>query len=136
MAETVSPVSTSDPTQYSAKRTTGQLDKNAFLRLLTTQLENQDPMNPASEQEMVGTLAQFTALEQTGKLADSMDALTKTNQWSQGSTLLGRTVLGLNDAGDQVTGTVLGLGMVEDKLILHLDNKETIPLTGLTAVKV
>ena len=136
MAETVSPVSTSDPTQYSAKRTTGQLDKNAFLRLLTTQLENQDPLNPASEQEMVGTLAQFTALEQTGKLADSMDALTKTNQWSQGSTLLGRTVLGLNDAGDQVTGTVLGLGMVEDKLILHLDNKETIPLTGLTAVKV
>jgi flagellar basal-body rod modification protein FlgD len=136
MAETVSPVSTSDPTQYSAKRSTGQLDKNAFLRLLTTQLENQDPLNPASEQEMVGTLAQFTALEQTGKLADSMDALTKTNQWSQGSTLLGRTVLGLNDAGDQVTGTVLGLGMVEDKLILHLDNKETLPLTSLTAVKV
>ncbi len=136
MAETVSPVSTSDPTQYSAKRSTGQLDKNAFLRLLTTQLENQDPLNPASEQEMVGTLAQFTALEQTGKLADSMDALTKTNQWSQGSTLLGRTVLGLNDAGDQVTGTVVGLGMVEDKLILHLDNKETLPLTSRTAVKV
>jgi flagellar basal-body rod modification protein FlgD len=136
MAETVSPVSTSDPTQYTAKRNTGQLDKNAFLRLLTTQLENQDPLNPASEQEMVGTLAQFTALEQTGKLADSMEALTKTNQWSQGSNLLGRTILGLNEAGEKVQGTVAGLGMVEDKLILHLDNKETLPLTGLTAVKV
>jgi flagellar basal-body rod modification protein FlgD len=136
MAESVNPVSVSDPTQYTAKRTTGQLDKNAFLRLLTTQLENQDPMNPASEQEMVGTLAQFTSLEQTGKLADSMDALTKTNQWSQGSTLLGRAILGLNESGDQVQGTVIGLGMVEDKLILHLDNNETLPLTGLSAVKI
>ena len=136
MAESVSPVSTSDPGQYTAKRSKGELDKNAFLRLLTTQLENQDPLNPASEQEMVGTLAQFTALEQTGKLADSMEALTKTNQWSQGSTLLGRTVLGLNEAGETVQGMVLGLGMVEDKMVLHLDNEKTMPLTGLTAVKV
>jgi len=136
MAENVSPVSASDPTQYTAKRATGQLDKNAFLRLLTTQLENQDPLNPASEQEMVGTLAQFTALEQTGKLSDSMEALTMTNQWSQGSGLLGHTVMGLNDAGETVQGMVAGLGMADNKLILHLDNMQTLPLTGLTAVKV
>lgn len=85
MAESVNPVSVSDPTQYTAKRTTGQLDKNAFLRLLTTQLENQDPMNPASEQEMVGTLAQFTSLEQTGKLADSMDALQRPTNGAKGA---------------------------------------------------
>ena len=135
MAESVSPVSSSDPTQYTAKRTTGEMDKNAFLRLLTTQLENQDPMNPASEQEMVGTLAQFTALEQTGKLGDSMEALTKTNQWNQGSTLLGRTVLGLDEKGEKVQGVVLGVGMLDDKMILHLDNDKTLPLTGLSAVK-
>lgn len=136
MAESVNPVSASDPSQYTAKRNTGQLDKNAFLRLLTTQLENQDPLNPASEQEMVGTLAQFTALEQTGKLADSMDALTKTNQWSQGSTLLGRAILGLDETGNQVQGTVIGLGMVENELILHLDNQQTLPLNGLSAVRI
>jgi flagellar basal-body rod modification protein FlgD len=136
MPESVNPVSGSDPTQYTAKRNTGQLDKNAFLRLLTTQLENQDPLNPASEQEMVGTLAQFTALEQTGKLSDSMEALTKTNQWSQGSNLLGRPILGLDEAGNQVQGIVVGLGMVENNLILHLDNNQTLPLTGLSAVKV
>jgi flagellar basal-body rod modification protein FlgD len=136
MAEAVSSISTTDPTQYTAKRSKGELDKNAFLRLLTTQLENQDPLNPASEQEMVGTLAQFTALEQTGKLGDSMEALTKTNQWSQGSTLLGHTVLGLDENGEKVQGMVLGVGMVDDKMILHLDNDQTLPLTGLSAVKV
>lgn len=44
------------------------LDKDAFLRLLTTQLANQDPLNPMEDREFIAQLAQFTALEQMQNL--------------------------------------------------------------------
>ncbi|MEY8415753.1 flagellar hook capping FlgD N-terminal domain-containing protein [Tissierella praeacuta] len=47
---------------------TNDLDKDAFLRLLTTQLANQDPLNPIEDREFIAQLAQFSSLEQMQNL--------------------------------------------------------------------
>lgn len=58
----------------------GQAD---FLRLLTTQLANQDPLNPTDNEEMLAQLAQFSQLEAAtdstvilNEISDKLDALT------------------------------------------------------------
>ena len=42
----------------------GSMGKTEFLKLLTAQLQHQDPMNPQSDSDFVAQLAQFSGLEQ------------------------------------------------------------------------
>jgi flagellar basal-body rod modification protein FlgD len=51
------------------------LDKDAFLRLLTTQLQYQDPLNPADSTEFTAQLAQFSSLEQLNNVNETLNTL-------------------------------------------------------------
>ena len=72
-----------DPTKKI--RTTGnnQLDKDAFLTLLLTQMKNQDPTNPLQSHEMAAQLAQFTSLEKLTNINDGIDKLTQAHAPNQ-----------------------------------------------------
>lgn len=47
-----------------------ELDKNAFMNLLCTQMQYQDPLNPMDNTEMLAQMAQFTSLEQMMNVAN------------------------------------------------------------------
>ena len=67
---------TYDAAAYAASKATetktNDLDKNAFLKLLITQLENQDPLDPQENSEFVAQMAQFSSLEQMTNMNDSL----------------------------------------------------------------
>ena len=77
-----------------------QLGKDAFLLLLLTQLQNQDPTNPMDNTEMTAQLAQFSQLEQLANMNSSIETMTgyiqAQNQF-QTLTLIGKDVLAEND---------------------------------------
>lgn len=53
-----------------------ELDKEAFLMLLVTQFQYQDPLNPMEDKEFIAQLAQFSALEQSMQTNESITNLT------------------------------------------------------------
>jgi len=75
------------------------MGKEDFLKLLTTQLQYQDPLSPADPKDFVAQLSQFSSLEQLinlnttmGNLSTSFQTLQSSQQMSQGLSLLGKTV--------------------------------------------
>jgi flagellar basal-body rod modification protein FlgD len=68
---------------------TSDLDKDAFLRLLTTQLQHQDPLNPMENSEFVAQLAQFSSLEQLQGLSAGMESLYMVNMSMNNAALTG-----------------------------------------------
>ena len=104
------------------------LGKDDFLRLLTTQLKYQDPMNPVQDQDFIAQLAQFTALEQTQNLAQTMENFVKSQEQmgliGQATGLLGKEVIVTNsDTGELVTGKVSSVQFVDGVPHLMVDGE-------------
>lgn len=85
-----------------------ELGRDDFLKILLTQLQNQDPTKPMEDKEFIAQMAQFSSLEQMSNISQGfreMNSLLSSNQALQ---VLGRTVEVRQ--GDQVVrGTVTGV---------------------------
>ena len=64
-----------DKTQTSMNKATDGLGRDAFLQLLVTQLQHQDPTQPKADGEFIAQLAQFSSLEQLTAMRQSLDGL-------------------------------------------------------------
>jgi len=91
-----------------------EMGQNQFLTLFTTQLKNQNPLDPMKNEAFVAQLAQFSQLEATTAMKNSLDSMVssmKSDRMLAGSSLIGRKV-GVPDgpatllSGQPVTGSV------------------------------
>ncbi|MFJ4066921.1 flagellar hook assembly protein FlgD [Pseudomonas sp. NPDC089996] len=93
--------STDKKTSTTSSATGGQaLGKDAFLQLLVTQMQNQNPLDPQDNSEFVAQLAQFSSLEGITSLNESVSSITSamaSSQALQASSLVGRSVIVQND---------------------------------------
>ena len=72
------------------------MDKEDFLKLLTTQLQYQNPLDPQDPSEFVAQLSQFSSLEQLINLNTKMDSYSTNLQTMQTSMQLGQGISLLN----------------------------------------
>lgn len=84
--------SVSNNTVASAASKNSNLDKNAFLKILTAQLSNQDPLNAKDNSEYVAQMAQFSALEQTQNLNSSIEKLLTSQRITEGTMFINKNV--------------------------------------------
>ena len=82
-----------------------QLNQDDFLKLLTTQLSNQDPLKPMEDTQFIAQMAQFSALQQSTTLTKDFEAFSSAQQISSAQNLLGKTVT-LTKDGAANTGAV------------------------------
>ena len=71
---------------------TQSLGKDEFLKLLITQLQNQDPTAPMEDREFIAQMAQFSSLEQMTNMSSEFARLARMVSSGQALGLLGRTV--------------------------------------------
>lgn len=104
------------------KKTSGsELGKDAFLQLLTTQLQYQDPMNPMDNTAMVSQLAQFSALEEMQNVSGAINNM-------QAMSLVGKNVImEVGKSSGSANTTTVG-GYVE--LVQIVDGKAKLSING------
>lgn len=143
-AGAAAPVSTGAAAQKSGRTPTGDaLDRDAFLLLLVQQMQNQDPLSPFDNTQMVAQLAQFAALEQMTNLNTSFDRLRDDVDFLNGNvdqlnfisgqSLLGRSIEGLTDTGEEISGVVDSVGLRGSLVVLGVGG-QTVPMSSVIRV--
>jgi flagellar basal-body rod modification protein FlgD len=84
----------------------GDLDLDGFLQLMISELQNQDPLNPMDNSEMVNQMGQIREIGATDKLTDTLGNLAASQELVTASTLIGRSVQGLANDATEVDGLV------------------------------
>ena len=74
--------------------------------MMVAELENQDPMNPMSNTEMLQQISQMRSITSSDRLTTSIEALTVGQALSTASSLIGKTVTGVDTLSESVTGKV------------------------------
>jgi flagellar basal-body rod modification protein FlgD len=102
----------------------GVLGKNEFLTLLTTQMQNQDPLDPVDNTEMVAQLAQFSSLEQMQNLNETASAYIEQSGLASAlnmSWLLGGQTVNIEFInGQEMEGTVERVMWVENTPLIQV----------------
>lgn len=113
------------------KQAKSGLDMNTFMRLLTVQLANQNPLEPMNDRDFFAQMAQLGQVEGIGKLQSSMEM-------SQAAGMIGKTVTAvrtLTDNGENslVTGTVQKVSLKDGERIITIKDQVN---GGLVDVKI
>lgn len=93
--------------------------KTQFLKLLLTQLQNQDPTKPVDSTTMVAQQAQIAGLEQMQNLNTNFVTMMAMQSVSQATNLIGKNVSG-TVAGVATTGIVTGIKFASGSAVLQV----------------
>jgi len=110
---TTSATSTTAPqaasTTTSSSSNPASLGKDDFLKLLLAELQNQDPSKPMDDSQTIAQMAQFSALEATQNLQQTIQQSNNVQTIFQAGALIGKYVQANQADGTSLTGTVSGV---------------------------
>jgi flagellar basal-body rod modification protein FlgD len=128
------------------RKTNGDvLGKDDFLKILMTQLQNQDPMNPMQDKDFIAQMATFTSLEQMtnmNKMLEQFIQSQSSDNILKYSEMIGKEVqyetVSVDGNGNQVSDVISGIvKSVQQKgtqTLIELSDGTTIPTSSITKV--
>jgi flagellar basal-body rod modification protein FlgD len=111
-----------------------ELSSGEFVKILVTELTNQDPFQPNDSAAILEQLSSLRSIESQNTLQSKLEDLVLQNQISQAGGLIGKVVQGLTESNDRIEGVVTAVRVVEGKAHLELDTGRTLPISRVEAI--
>jgi len=110
-----------------------------YMKLLVTQLQNQNPLEPMDNQAMTAQLAQFSQLQQLEGMNSSFGKVLDSVQRSYAGSLIGREVsfqaVGSDGVGETRTGQVKEAVMGDDGQITLVVGDQNVDLADVLSIR-
>jgi flagellar basal-body rod modification protein FlgD len=105
-----------------------------FIKMMITQLQQQDPMEPAKNEQLLAQMSQIGQLQSSTQLQESLKGIVQQNQIGAAAGLIGKTIKGLDADDNEVAGRVTSVRVTDDGAELELDNGKALSLSRVTSI--
>ena len=105
-----------------------------FIKMMITQLQNQDPLQPAKNEELLAQMSQIGQLQSSTQLQDSLKSLVLQNNIGAAGNLIGKMVHGLEEDGAPLSGLVNSVHVIDGNVSLELDTGKTLAMDHVTSI--
>jgi flagellar basal-body rod modification protein FlgD len=109
------------------------LNMDHFLELMITELQNQDPLDPLDNAQILQQISQIREIGATDSLNNTLEAVLLSQNVSSATSLIGKQVSGLTDAGESVEGKVDRVTIADGTPTVHVDGVE-LKLTNIREI--
>jgi len=109
------------------------LDMSEFLNLMIAELQNQDPLNPMENNEILQQISQIREIGVSSKLTETLDAVLMGQNLASASALIGKEVRALTKEGETVSGVVDRITIADGIPRLHIGD-ESIELSEVDEI--
>lgn len=108
-----------------------ELTSEEFVKIMFTELSNQDPLKPNDSTALLEQLSSLRSIQSDLELTKQLNALVTRNELSSAAALIGHTVRGLDESNLRVSGVVRAVARTSDGPVLILDNGFRVPFSGV-----
>lgn len=134
---TTTPLSSSlspSPAPSSSASNPYNLTTADFVKMMITQLQNQDPLQPESNDQLMSQMNQIGQLQSNSMLQDTLKGLGLQTQIGSASSLIGKMVEGMDQNNNTIRGLVNSVKLQSNGVSLGLDNGQSLDLSRVTAI--
>lgn len=126
--------STTDSTQASPGL--GGLTSEDFLQMMITQLQNQDPLEPTGNDELLNQISQMRSLQSNIELGDTLNSITNNQQLSSAASFIGKTIGATvpTAAGSREVSGVVTRAYVADGQAFVGVGDDSVPVSGVHTI--
>jgi flagellar basal-body rod modification protein FlgD len=110
------------------------LNANDFIKMMVTQLQNQDPLQPTGSDQLLSQMSQIGQLQSATDLQASLKGLVLQNQIGAAGNLIGKSVSGTDANSQPAQGIVDSVRVGSDGVFLELHNGQELPMANVTAI--
>lgn len=105
-----------------------------FIKVMIAQLQQQDPLDPSKSDQLLTQMSQISQLESSQSLKDSLAGISLQQSIGSAGNLIGKTVNGIDDTGNQITGTCTSIKVQDKSVYLELDTGRELPIANVTQI--
>jgi flagellar basal-body rod modification protein FlgD len=110
------------------------LTSESFVKIIFSELGHQDPLQPSDSKALLEQLSSLRNIQSSMDLSSSMGALVSENQLSAASGLIGKSISGISEGADRVTGVVKSVSRTSDGAILNLVSGDKVRMSNVDLV--
>jgi len=111
-----------------------EMTSEDFIRVIFTELQNQDPLDPSDTTAVLDQLNSIRSIESDIQLTAKLESLVTENQLSSASSMIGKFIGGLTEDANRVAGQAVSVVRQDNDIFVELDNGWFVPIDNVETI--